>query len=111
MAARAPTSTSARPRPGEADAGVAPSNPSSAATKVWEVDDECGILVKTFPAGENPLQIGFADDALWVTNVVDGVVRRIHPRSGEVVRVVDVGHSPIGIAVAGGRLYVTVSEP
>jgi YVTN family beta-propeller protein len=81
------------------------------ADAIWEVDDERGILVKTFPAGDNPVQVAFADDTLWVTNAAEGVVRRIHPRSGEIERVIDIGHTPIGIAVTDGRLFVTVSEP
>jgi YVTN family beta-propeller protein len=81
------------------------------ADAIWEVDDSRGILVRTFPAGDNPMQVAFADDALWVTNMAEGVVRRIHPRSGEVEEVIDIGHTPIGIAVTDGRLFVTVSEP
>ena len=69
------------------------------ADAVWEVDDERGMLVRTFPAGDTPRQLAFADDALWVTNFVDGEVRRIDPRSGEIERVIEVGHTALGIAL------------
>jgi YVTN family beta-propeller protein len=81
------------------------------ADAVWQVDDARGILVKTFPAGETPIQLEFIDNSLWVTNLTDGVVRRIDPRTGEIERVIEIGHTLAGIAVADGRVFVVVSEP
>ena len=81
------------------------------ADAVWEVDDQRGILVKTFSAGDDPVQLEFVDDRLWVTNRAEGVVRRIHPASGEIERTIETGHTPLGIAVADGRLFVAVSAP
>ena len=81
------------------------------ADAVWEVDDRRGILVKTFPAGDTPVQLEFADDALWVANAFEGTVRRINRQSGESERVIQIGHTVIGLAVSGDRLFVAVSEP
>ena len=48
--------------------------------------------------------------AVWVANAGDGTVWRIDPVTYE-VETIDVGGAPAGIAVAAGRVWVTVREP
>jgi YVTN family beta-propeller protein len=78
---------------------------------VWQVDDRRAVLLKTFPVGDTPVGLAFADDALWVVSEDEAVVRRVDPSSGTIERVVDVGHTLAGVAVADGLLFVAVRAP
>jgi DNA-binding SARP family transcriptional activator/streptogramin lyase len=67
------------------------------------VDDR---LLRTVPAGNEPVGLAFADDALWITNQVDGLVRRMNIWSGQIDVVLDVGRPVEGVDAAGDRVYV-----
>jgi DNA-binding SARP family transcriptional activator/outer membrane protein assembly factor BamB len=65
-----------------------------------------GRLLRTVPAGNEPGGLAFADDALWVTNRLDGLVRRMNIWSGQIDVVLDVGRPVEGADAAGDRVYV-----
>jgi DNA-binding SARP family transcriptional activator/DNA-binding beta-propeller fold protein YncE len=67
-----------------------------------------GRLLRTVPAGNEPVGLAFADEALWVTNQRDGLVRRLNVRTGQIDSVLDVGHLVEDAAAAGGRVFVAV---
>jgi len=48
---------------------------------------------------------------VWVANAGDGTVSRIDPAKAEVIRTIEVGGAPAGVAVANGLVWVTVQEP
>ena len=55
---------------------------------------------------------GIAEDghgSVWVASYDAGTVIRIDPRSGDIVKTIQVGGHPSGIAVGDGRVWVTVS--
>ena len=60
------------------------------------------------PAGNEPVGLAFADEALWVTNQRDGLVRRLNVRTGQIDSVLDVGRPVEDAAAAGGRVFVAV---
>ena len=65
-----------------------------------------GRILRTVPAGNEPVGLAFADDALWVTNQLDGLVRRMNIWSGQIDVVLDVGRPVEGADAAGDRVYV-----
>ena len=67
-----------------------------------------GRLLRTVPAGNEPVGLAFADEALWVTNQRDGLVRRLNVRTGQIDSVLDVGHPVEDAAAAGGLVFVAV---
>jgi len=50
------------------------------------------------------------DGALWVTTIADGRLTEVDPATGTVVRSVDVGEEPEGIAAFDGHLFVVLQK-
>lgn len=67
-----------------------------------------GRLFRSVPAGNEPVGLAYADEALWVTNQRDGLVRRLNPLTGQIDSVLDIGHPVEDAAAAGGRVFVAV---
>ena len=67
-----------------------------------------GRLLRTVPAGNEPVGLAFADEALWVTNQLDGLVRRMNVLTGQIDTVLDIGHRVEDAAAADGRVFVAV---
>jgi hypothetical protein len=67
-----------------------------------------GRLLRTVPAGNEPVGLAFADEALWVTNQRDGLVRRLNVVTGQIDSVLDIGHPVEDAAALDGRVYVAV---
>ena len=65
----------------------------------------------TIPVGDGPedVVVGFGD--VWVANRLDGTVSRIDPETNEVVKTIEVGNAPSGLAFADGRVWLTVQAP
>jgi hypothetical protein len=72
---------------------------------VTRVSTSDGTVQATYDVGDQPYDVTFADGAAWVTNYADESVSRIDARSGRVKRI-RTGGTPIGIAPAGGRVWV-----
>ena len=81
------------------------------ADAVWELDSASGLLQRTIPAGQLPLGMAFDEGALWITSDADEDVRRVDVRSGKTELVVPIGHTVREVAVANGRVFVTVRGP
>ncbi|WP_395656181.1 DUF6923 family protein [Nocardioides sp.] len=73
--------------------------------EVTRVSATTGRVQRTYDVGSQPYDVTFADGAAWVTDFGSGTVSRIDARSGKVTPI-DVGGSPIGIAPAGGAVWV-----
>ena len=55
--------------------------------------------------------MAFGAGAVWVANASDGTVSRIDPETNEVVKTIEVGNAPAGIAVSDGLVWVSVQAP
>jgi YVTN family beta-propeller protein len=66
---------------------------------------------RQIPVGDEPVAVAVDEQAAWVANAGDGTVSRIDPVSANVVKTIEVGGSPAGIAAAHGLVWVTVQEP
>jgi hypothetical protein len=65
-------------------------------------------VLRTVPAGYEPVGLAFADDALRATNHREGVVLRLNIRSGQIEAVLDVGHFLEDADAVGDRVFVAV---
>jgi YVTN family beta-propeller protein len=70
--------------------------------------DPSTTSVFSIRVGEEPVAVAVGAGAVWVANSGDGTVSRIDPSTNEVVRTIDFGSAPAGIAVADGLVWVTV---
>ena len=75
--------------------------------QVTRVSASTGTVEATYEVGSSPYDVAFADGAAWVTNYGDGTVSRIDAGSGKVTKI-KTGGSPIGIAPAGGKVWVGI---
>ena len=57
-----------------------------------------------------PARVAIGAGAVWVTSRRGGTVTRIDPGTARVTRTVGVGHSPQGVAVADGAVWVAVQD-
>jgi streptogramin lyase len=73
--------------------------------QVTRVSVADGAVEATYDVGDEPYDVTFADGAAWATNYGDGTVSRIDADSGEVTKI-KTGGTPIGIAPAGGKVWV-----
>ena len=113
------TLVSLDPRSGELsrpiDVGASPCGLAFGAGSIWvesfgdftvsRVSVRTRQVQATYDVGFSPYDVTFAAGAAWVTNNGDGTVSRIDAATGE-VRAVRTGGTPIGIAPAGGLLWV-----
>ena len=61
--------------------------------------------------GDGPEDVVVGAGAVWVANRLDGTVSRIDPETNEVVKTIEVGNAPSGLAFADGRVWLTVQAP
>jgi ABC-type transport system substrate-binding protein/class 3 adenylate cyclase/tRNA A-37 threonylcarbamoyl transferase component Bud32 len=73
---------------------------------VWKVDGRGSTLGK-IDTGARPWVVVRSDDALWVPNANSGTVTRIDPET-DATETFEVGHRPIGLAVANDRVFVSL---
>ena len=86
--------------------------------RVWRIDPITRRVVARIRVGGHPLNVAAGLGSVWVTNRDEGTVSRIDPRTNRVVATIRVGPSPAasprggvapyGVAIAGGRVWVTV---
>jgi YVTN family beta-propeller protein len=86
---------------------------------VWVVDSLNETVVRIDPdtwsvaaivhVGRSPAGVAVGGGSVWVANSGDGTVTRINPATDKSSTIV-VGGSPQALAVAAGRVYVTVAE-
>jgi YVTN family beta-propeller protein len=75
---------------------------------VWRVDPET-LAVRTVAVQPGADSVAAGGGAVWVANSVRGTVSRIDPESNRVTATIPVGGTPRGVAVGGGRVWVTVA--
>jgi streptogramin lyase len=68
------------------------------------VDPRTGS-VRRLAVGGEPFDVALAGD-LWITSFSDGTLVRVDPLTIHVVRRVDLGGNPAGLALCAGRLWV-----
>ena len=73
--------------------------------EVTRVSTSTGKVQETYDVGSQPYDVTFADGAAWVTDFGSGTVSRIDAHTGK-VSAIDVGGTPIGIAPAGGAVWI-----
>ncbi len=79
------------------------------APSLTRIDPELAAVTDTIPlgVGSNPTAIATGAGAVWVALSGDGAIARVDPGGGE-PRLIPVGGAPAGIAVARGRVFVSV---
>ena len=65
----------------------------------------------TIPVGDGPEAVVVGADAVWVANRLDGTVSRVDPQTNKVVKTIEVGNAPSGLAFADGKIWLTVQAP
>ena len=73
---------------------------------VWKLDDR-GTIVRNIETGKLPWAVVPATGAVWVPYANAGTVTRIDPLTDHTVSY-DLGHRPLGLAVANGRVFVSL---
>jgi YVTN family beta-propeller protein len=78
---------------------------------LWRRDAHEGrppTVSKVIEVGARPSAVVVVPDAVWVANSGDGTVTRIDPSMNKVVATIRIGNVPTGVAVAYGRVWVTI---
>jgi YVTN family beta-propeller protein len=78
---------------------------------LWRLDAHEGrpaTVSKVIEVGARPSAVVVVPDAVWVANSGDGTVTRIDPSMNKVVATIRIGNVPTGVAVAYGRVWVTI---
>jgi YVTN family beta-propeller protein len=86
---------------------------------LWVANSGAGSVTRIDPSGDNtqipvgagPSAVAVGAGAVWVANTDEGTVSRIDPVTRKVVRTIELGNAPAGIAIAGDLVWVTVREP
>jgi hypothetical protein len=73
--------------------------------EVTRVSATTGAVQHTYGVGLSPYDVTFASGAAWVTNYADGTVSRVDAATSRVTTI-RTGGTPIGIAPAGGLIWV-----
>jgi YVTN family beta-propeller protein len=81
---------------------------------VWQIDPQSLRIDRSIDIGRTDSFLGTVDVAVgagsvWATNYNDGTLVRIDPNTGDVVKTIQIGEHPRGIAVGKDRVWVTVS--
>ena len=77
--------------------------------RLWRVDSEAQLVARPIDVGQGVSAVTVGEDAVWAANALRGTVSRVDPATNKVTATVDVGGTPRRMAVAGGRIWVTVA--
>jgi peptide/nickel transport system substrate-binding protein len=61
---------------------------------------------RTISLGQNPTRLTFGLGSVWVTSEEAGVLLRLDPSTGSVVRATAVGNGPVGVTTGDGAVWV-----
>jgi YVTN family beta-propeller protein len=87
---------------------------------IWVASAGDGVVTRIDPGSgaTNQISVGAGPTALasdaggvWVTNTEAGTISRIDPTTNEVVKTIQTGNAPTGIAAADGFIWVAVQAP
>jgi YVTN family beta-propeller protein len=67
-------------------------------------------VVKAIPLAHAPSAIAVGAGSVWAIDGEQGVVRRIDPDSGKVLRIIRAGSSPVAVTVGAGAVWVANHE-
>ena len=76
---------------------------------VVRIDPDTWSVARIVHVGRSPAGVAVGGGSVWVANSGDGTVTRINPATDK-SSTIRVGGSPQALAVAAGRVYVTVAE-
>jgi peptide/nickel transport system substrate-binding protein len=82
----------------------------------WVVSEDSGTVTHLDPTtaapvaapiavGTRPSAIAIGDGAVWVANTGDGSISKIDPTGHRVTGLIDIGGSPVGLAIGGTSLW------
>ena len=75
------------------------------------LDRKTGKQLDTITVGQDPRQLAFGFDSVWVTNNGDNTVSRLDEQTGKVIGApITVGQKPLGIAAGAGAIWVANHE-
>ena len=77
---------------------------------VVAVDAGSGEIVARAELGSRPAAVAAAGDAVWVGDVLDGVLTRVDARSGEVVKSIGIGAPAVDVAVGPDAVWVATGS-
>ena len=86
---------------------------------LWVANSGAASVTRIDPSGDNtqipvgagPTAVAVGAGAVWVANADDGTLSRIDPATSKVVRTIELGNAPAGIAIVDDLVWVTVREP
>ena len=70
--------------------------------------DPSSYSTATIAVGAQPVSVAADESAVWVANAGNGTVSRIDPETNQVVRTIAIGHTPAGLTLADGLVWVAV---
>jgi branched-chain amino acid transport system substrate-binding protein len=86
---------------------------------VWATDSEEGVLwriepgpeptTRTIGVGVGVTAVTYADDALWVTNIVRDEIVRVDARTNEVTDTIRLAGTPPSVATGAGTAWVSIA--
>jgi YVTN family beta-propeller protein len=87
--------------------------PTGGRVAVWRVDPDTVRVTQTIPVGKadaylETLGLAVGAGSIWLTKYEEGTLFRIDPGTGTVEAKIELGGHPRGIAVAAGRVWVTI---
>jgi DNA-binding SARP family transcriptional activator/DNA-binding beta-propeller fold protein YncE len=77
---------------------------------VWRLDPDTVAVKSATTVGTRLTGVLVGADSVWVADSAAGAVRRLDPRTGQVVGTLEVGHAPSALALAEGVLWVALQE-
>jgi len=79
--------------------------------QVWRIDPGPErVVMRTIPVAGGVEDIVVAAGSVWVASGTAGIVAKINPESNAVVERIRLGHPPLALTSAGGRLFVSLGE-
>jgi YVTN family beta-propeller protein len=85
--------------------GASGPTPQPGADSLVRIDPKTDKVAGTFPVGRKSSGVAVADGFVWVTNLADGSISRIDPRTRRVNTIPGQGE-PTGVAAAGGSAVI-----
>jgi hypothetical protein len=89
--------------PAKGGGGAPPANPLKVALLKWYAANQVNTR---FKVGNNPNDVAFDGQSIWVTNGGDGTVTKLRPSDGTVLGIFKVGALAYGIAFDGANIWV-----
>ena len=76
---------------------------------IWRIIPGAATVERTIPVGFGATEVAFGDGAIWTTNLANGTVSRIDPRTNDVTATRQLAGTPQALAAGGGSAWVSVA--